>query len=98
MIEESRVLGEAPVLRIDAVKALQQRWQAEAHRVPLDRRHEQKLWDAFRKPIDDAFNRKTAERQNADAALGERDRLVLDPPRRWKRPINRVTHNAFAQR
>ena len=78
MIEESRVLGEAPVLRIDAVKALQQRWQAEAHRVPLDRRHEQKLWDAFRKPIDDAFNRKTAERQNADAALGERDRLVLD--------------------
>ena len=78
MIEEARVLGDTPVLRIDAVKALQQRWQAEAHRVPLDRRHEQKLWDAFRKPIDDAFNRKTLEREKADAALGERDRLVLD--------------------
>ena len=78
MIEEARVLGETPVLRIDAVKALQQRWLAEAHQVPLERRHEQKLWDAFRKPIDDAFNRKTLERQSADAALGERDRLVLD--------------------
>ena len=50
LIEEARVLGEAAMLRIDAVKALQQRWQAEAQSVPLDRRHEQKLWDAFRKP------------------------------------------------
>ena len=78
MIEEAKVLGAAPVLHIDAVKHLQQRWQAEAHAVPLDRRHEQKLWDAFRKPIDDAFNRKTAEREKAEAALGERDRVVLD--------------------
>lgn len=78
MIEEANVLGAAPVLRIDAVKALQQRWQAEAQGVPLDRKHEQKLWDAFRKPIDDAFNRKTAEREKADAALSGRDRAVLD--------------------
>lgn len=78
MIEEAKVLGEAPELRVDAVKALQQRWQAEAHSVPLERRHEQKLWDAFRKPIDDAFNRKTAQREKADAALGERDRMVLE--------------------
>jgi ATP-dependent RNA helicase SUPV3L1/SUV3 len=78
MIEEAKLLGDAPVLRVDAVKALQQRWQAEAHTVPLDRRHDQKLWDAFRKPIDDAFNRKTAERQVAEASLGARDRLVLD--------------------
>jgi ATP-dependent RNA helicase SUPV3L1/SUV3 len=78
MIEEAKVLGAAPVLHIDAVKHLQQRWQAEAHAVPLDRRHEQKLWDAFRKPIDDAFNRKTVEREKAEAALGERDRTVLD--------------------
>jgi hypothetical protein len=78
MIEEAKVLGDAPVLRIDAVKALQQRWQAQAHTVPMDRRQEQKLWDAFRKPIDDAFNRKTAEREKADAALGARDRMVLD--------------------
>ncbi|RYX90806.1 MAG: DUF349 domain-containing protein [Comamonadaceae bacterium] len=78
MIDEARALGEAPMLHIDAVRALQQRWQAEAQTVPLERKHEQKLWDAFRKPIDDAFNRKTAEREKADAALGERDRTVLD--------------------
>ncbi|MFZ4622778.1 MAG: DUF349 domain-containing protein [Rhodoferax sp.] len=78
MIDEARALGAEPVLRIDAVKALQQRWQAEAHRVPVERRHEQKLWDAFRKPIDEAFNRKTAEREKAESALGERDRIVLD--------------------
>jgi len=78
MIEEAKVLGDTPMLRIDAVKALQQRWQAQAHTVPMDRRQEQKLWDAFRKPIDDAFNRKTAEREKADAALGARDRMVLD--------------------
>ncbi|MBP9683487.1 MAG: DUF349 domain-containing protein [Rhodoferax sp.] len=78
MIEEAKVLGAAPELRIDAVKALQQRWQAETHVVPVDRRQEQKLWDAFRKPIDEAFNRKTAEREKAEQALGERDRVVLD--------------------
>jgi ATP-dependent RNA helicase SUPV3L1/SUV3 len=78
MIEEAKALGDAPMLRIDAVKALQQRWQAEAHTVPMERRQEQKLWDAFRKPIDDAFNRKTVEREKAEASLGARDRLVLD--------------------
>jgi len=78
MIDEARALGAEAVLRIDAVKALQQRWQAEAHRVPIDRRQEQKLWDAFRKPIDEAFNRKTAEREKAQNALSERDRVVLE--------------------
>jgi hypothetical protein len=78
MIEEAKLLGEAPVLRIDAVRALQQRWQAQAHQVPIDRRQEQKLWDAFRKPIDEAFNRKTLEREKAEASLGQRDRVVMD--------------------
>lgn len=78
MIEEAKLLGAQATLRIDAVKALQQRWQAEAQRVPMDRRHEQKLWDAFRKPIDEAFNRKGAEREKAQAALSERDRVVLE--------------------
>ena len=81
MIEEARALGNAPELRIDAVRGLQQRWQAEAHRVPVDRRQEQKLWEAFRQPIDEAFNRKTTQRQQADTALGERDRVVLDAAR-----------------
>jgi ATP-dependent RNA helicase SUPV3L1/SUV3 len=78
MIEEAVVLGAAPMLRIDAVKALQQRWQAEAQSVPIDRRQEQKLWDAFRKPIDEAFNRKTAEREGTGAALSNHDRVVLE--------------------
>lgn len=78
MIEEAVVLGTDPVLRIDAIKALQQRWQAEAHVVPLDRRQEQKLWDAFRKPIDEAFNRKTAERERGASATSAHDRAVLE--------------------
>ena len=78
MIDEAVALGAAPTLRIDAVKALQQRWQAEAQAVPLDRKHEQKLWDAFRKPIDEAFNRKSADREKAVTELSARDRVVLE--------------------
>jgi len=78
MIEEAQMLGAEPQLRIDSVKALQQRWQHEAQAVPIERKQEQKLWDAFRKPIDDAFQRKTAEREKAASALGEHDRLVLE--------------------
>ncbi|MEN9712073.1 MAG: hypothetical protein RLY90_334, partial [Pseudomonadota bacterium] len=64
LIAEAQALGAAPTLRIDAVKALQQRWQEEAHAVVLDRKHEQKLWDAFRQPIDEAFARKSAVRES----------------------------------
>ena len=78
MIEEAKVLGAEPQLHIDAVKSLQQRWQHEAQGVPIERKQEQKLWDAFRKPIDDAFQRKTVEREKAASALGEFDRMVVD--------------------
>ncbi len=78
MIEEAQVLGAEPQLHIDAVKQLQQRWQIEAQSVPIERKQEQKLWDAFRKPIDDAFQRKTAEREKAASALGEHDRMVVE--------------------
>ncbi|ATH11303.1 hypothetical protein CHL79_02170 [Delftia acidovorans] len=80
MIDEATALGAAPNLRIDAVKALQQRWQAEAQAVPLDRKHEQKLWDAFRKPLDEAFSRKGTERgpRAASVALSDHDRRVLE--------------------
>ena len=77
LIAEAVELGAAPVLRIDAVRSLQQRWQAEAQTVTLERKSEQKLWDAFRKPIDDAFNRKTQEREQAASALSARDNVVL---------------------
>ena len=78
MIEEAQALGGEPMLRIDAVKHLQQRWQQEAQGVPIERKQEQKMWDAFRKPIDDAFQRKTVEREKAAHALGEFDRMVLE--------------------
>jgi predicted secreted protein len=78
MIEEAKALGAMPVLRIDAVKSLQQQWTHEAQSMPLDRKFEQKLWDAFRHPIDEAFNRKTQEREKAASAMGEHDKRVLD--------------------
>lgn len=81
LIDEAVALGAAPTLRIDAVKALQQRWQAEAHAVPLERKHEQKLWEAFRQPIDEAFARKSSEREKAASALSAHDQRVLDASR-----------------
>ncbi|MGM9428381.1 DUF349 domain-containing protein [Hydrogenophaga sp. MI9] len=81
MIEEATAMGASPALRIDAVKELQGRWQAEAHTVPLERKLEQKLWEAFRKPIDEAFQRKSSEREKAATALNEHDQRVLDAAR-----------------
>jgi len=78
LIAEAQALGAAPTLRIDAVKALQQRWQEEAQAVVLDRRLEQKLWDAFRQPIDEAFARKSNVREQAQAALTPQDKAVID--------------------
>ncbi|RYF38986.1 MAG: DUF349 domain-containing protein, partial [Comamonadaceae bacterium] len=94
MIEEAQVLGAEPQLRIDAVKSLQQRWQQEAQGVPVERKQEQKLWDAFRKPIDDAFQRKTLEREKAAAALGEFDRMVLEA----SKAVEAATASGDAQR
>lgn len=77
LIAEAEQLAAQEVLRVDAVKALQQRWQAEAQSMLLERRLEQKLWDAFRKPIDDAFQRKTAQREQFNAAISAHDKAVL---------------------
>ncbi|MBX3610608.1 MAG: DUF349 domain-containing protein [Hydrogenophaga sp.] len=81
LIDEAVALSQAEPLRLDAVKALQQRWQAEAHAVPLDRKHEQKLWEAFRAPIDAAFARKTQVRQQQASALSAHDQRVLEAAR-----------------
>ena len=64
-------------LRVDAVKALQARWQTESQAVVLDRKTEQKLWDAFRKPLDEAFARKGQEREKVQAAVSAHDKAVL---------------------
>lgn len=78
LIAEAQALGATPNLRVDAVKALQQRWQEEAHAVVLDRKQEQKLWDAFRQPIDEAFARKSSVREQSQAALTPHDKAVLE--------------------
>ena len=78
MIDEAKALGEAPQLRIDAVKALQQRWQIESQAVPVERKLAQKLWDAFRQPLDDAFSRKTQARSAVPTQnLSEHDKAVI---------------------
>ena len=78
LIQEARELGAAPALRVDAVKALQARWQTEAQAVPLDRKTEQKLWEVFRAPLDEAFQRKGTERHASAAPLTARDRAVIE--------------------
>ncbi len=58
---------------------MQHQWQTLAQDVPLDRKLEQKLWDAFRAPLDALFERKSAERSRAPAqALSAYDRAVVD--------------------
>ena len=94
LIDEAGALSQAQPLRIDAVKALQQRWQAEAHAVPLDRKQEQKLWEAFRSPIDAAFERKTSERQQQAGAISAVDQRVLDA----SRELEVATQSGDAQR
>ena len=78
MIAQATELAAEPHLNIDAVRELQRQWQTEAQGVPMDRRHEQKLWDAFRKPLDEAFARKTQQRERVAQQLSVRDQAVLD--------------------
>ena len=87
MIEEAKQLAAAPMLRIDAVKALQQRWQVESQAVALDRKLAQKLWDAFRHPLDEAFQRKTQERSVQAHALSAHDQTVLDASQALEKAI-----------
>ena len=88
MVEEAKQLGAAASLRIDAVKALQQRWQVESQAVPVDRKLAQKLWDAFRQPLDEAFQRKTADRSNqAQQPLSAHDQAVLEASQALEKAI-----------
>lgn len=95
MIEQAEALGKEAQLNIDAIKTLQQRWQAEAQRVPLDRKLEQKLWDKFRQPLDDAFARKTAEREKLSQAVNEFDRQVTEASKAVKVAIDSADAQAI---
>ena len=76
LIEQAQALSSGE-WRIDAIKELQQRWQQEAQRISLERRQEQKLWDAFRKPIDAAFQRRSQQREQIASSANQRDQAVL---------------------
>jgi len=98
MIEEAKALGEAPQLRIDAVKALQQRWQIESQAVPVDRKLAQKLWDAFRQPLDEAFSRKTQSRASAPPQnLSEHDKAVIAAATELEKAIAQGDASAIRQ-
>jgi hypothetical protein len=98
MIEEAKALGEAPQLRIDAVKALQQRWQIESQAVPVERKLAQKLWDAFRQPLDEAFSRKTQSRASAPSQnLSEHDKAVIAAAAQLEEAIAQADASAIRQ-
>jgi hypothetical protein len=46
--------------------------------VPLDRKTEQKLWEVFRAPLDEAFQRKGTDRPQSTGPVSAHDRAVLD--------------------
>lgn len=94
LIARASELGAAPQLRLDEVRALQQEWQHLAQAVPLDRRQEQKLWEAFRQPIDQAFQRKDAARAQQAQAMSAVDHRVMDAVQQLQEAI----HSHDAQR
>ncbi len=65
-------------LRMDFVRHLQQAWQAEAQGMALDRKLEQRMWEQFRSHIDAAFAAKSAQREQINAQMSNRDRRVLE--------------------
>jgi hypothetical protein len=87
LIAQAKQLAEGP-LNINAIKALQGQWQAESQRVSLERKLEQKLWEQFRSPIDAAFEKKTAERANAEAAVSAHDKVVLEASKAVEAAVN----------
>ncbi|MSQ57306.1 MAG: DUF349 domain-containing protein [Limnohabitans sp.] len=78
LIAEATQIGSADFLNIDAVKDVQHRWQVESQTIPLERKLAQNLWDAFRKPLDEAFNRKTQQRERGAQAANALEQAVLD--------------------
>ena len=69
MIAEVSALNPNERHSLDALKALQERWQEHARALPLERKTEQALWQRFRGACDAAFAKR---KENAHAADAER--------------------------
>jgi hypothetical protein len=66
IIEEAAAIDPHDRHAIDAMRALQQRWQDHARALPLERKSEQALWQRFRAVCDDVFQRRKETMHEAD--------------------------------
>jgi hypothetical protein len=66
IIEEAAAIDPHDRHAIDAMRALQQRWQEHARALPLERKSEQALWQRFRAVCDDVFQRRKETMHEAD--------------------------------
>ena len=66
IIEEAAAIDPHDRHALDAMRALQQRWQEHARALPLERKSEQALWQRFRAICDDVFQRRKDSMHEAD--------------------------------
>lgn len=74
LIAEVKALAESAATDREApskVKAIQQRWQAEAKAHPVGHRDERLLWEQFRAACDAVFEARNAKRKEADERKSE---------------------------
>jgi len=67
LIAEVTALNPQDRHTLDAVKALQERWQEHARSLPLERKSEQALWQRFRSACDAVFAKRKESAHAADA-------------------------------
>ncbi len=75
------------------VKAIQQRWQAEAKAHPIGHRDERLLWEQFRAACDGVFEARNAKRKEADERKSEGRRALEEIAQRMDQ-LARVTEKA----
>jgi hypothetical protein len=67
LIEEAAAIDGHDRHAVDALRALQQRWQEQARTLPLERKAEQALWQRFRAACDAVFAQRKESAHAADA-------------------------------
>ncbi|MFL6675999.1 MAG: DUF349 domain-containing protein [Massilia sp.] len=67
LIDEAAAIDGHDRHAIDALRALQQRWQDQARALPLERKAEQALWQRFRSACDAVFAQRKESAHAADA-------------------------------
>jgi hypothetical protein len=96
LIAEVKALAETAATDREApakVKAIQQRWQAEAKAHPVGHRDERLLWEQFRAACDNVFEARNAKRKETDEKKGEGRRVLEEIAQRMDQ-LARVTEKA----